>query len=108
MFWVTPAEKGIIQTQAKDAGLSTSGYLRNLRLWYKPKSLIDNRQVIELAKINGDLGRLGGLLKRWLTDDARTAQFGPNVIRAALARMEEIQKIMMETMKRIVMPKSEV
>ena len=73
-----------------------------------PKSIVDNERVEELAKINGDLGRLGGLLKLWLTNDARTAQFGESTIRAALARIEATQDKMIEVMKAVVMPRSEM
>jgi len=106
--WVTPDEKEEITALAKQAGLSVSAYLRTLGLGYAPKSLVDNHQVMELARINGDLGRLGGLLKLWLTNDARTAQFGENVIRATLARIEDTQSEMVDVMKQIVMPKADL
>ena len=73
---VTPDEKAVIESLAKQTGHSTSAYLRLLGQGYVPKSIIDHGKVMELARINGDLGRLGGLLKLWLTNDARTAQFG--------------------------------
>ena len=71
---------------------------------------MDNRKVLELArsKINGDLERLGGLLKLWLINDARTAQFGDNVIQSALARIEDTQVQMVEVMKSIILPRSEL
>lgn len=106
--WVTPEEKAEIESLAIQAGLSTSAYLRTLGLGYAPKSIVDNQQVMELARINGDLGRLGGLLKLWLTNDARTIQFGENVIRAALARIEETQSEMIRVMKLVVMPKAKL
>ncbi len=84
-----------------------SAYLRMLGLGYQPKSLVDNDRVIELAKINGDLGRLGGLLKLWLTNDVRTAQFGESTLRAALARIEDTQDKMIEVMRAVVMPRAE-
>jgi len=105
---VTPDEKAAIEEFANQCGRSTSGYLRMLGLGYLPKSIVDNERVEELAKINGDLGRLGGLLKLWLTNDARTAQFGESTIRAALARIEATQDKMIEVMKVVVMPRSEM
>jgi hypothetical protein len=56
-----------------------------------------------LARINGDLGRLGGLLKLWLTDDPRTARFGESTIRAVLARIEDTQSKMHEVMRAVVL-----
>ncbi len=105
---VLPDEKAIIESHAKQTGHSTSSYLRLLGLGYAPKSIVDNAQVLELARINGDLGRLGGLLKLWLTNDARTAQFGESTIRAALARIEDTQEKMIEVMKLVVMPRADL
>ena len=78
-----------------------------LGLGYEPRSIVDNDRVEELAKINGDLGRLGGLLKLWLTNDARTAQFGEATLRAALARIEDTQDKMVDVMRSIVRPRAE-
>jgi hypothetical protein len=105
---VTPDEKSAIESFAKQVGSSTSAYLRLLGLGYSPKSIVDNEKVLELARINGDLGRLGGLLKLWLTNDARTAQFGESTIRATLARIEATQDKMLEIMKSVVMPRTEL
>jgi hypothetical protein len=105
--WVTPDEKAAIEEYARQCGRSTSSFMRILGLGYLPKNIVDNERVEELAKINGDLGRLGGLLKLWLTNDSRTAQFGESTIRAALARIETTQDKMIEVMKAVVMPRSE-
>jgi hypothetical protein len=105
---VTPDEKSAIESFAKQTGSSTSAYLRLLGLGYMPKSIVDNEKVLELARINGDLGRLGGLLKLWLTNDVRTAQFGESTIRATLARIEATQDKMLEIMKSVVMPRTEL
>lgn len=59
-----------------------------------------------MARINGDLGRLGGLLKLWLTDDVRTAQFGQSTILAVLSKIEATQEEMGKVMTKIVMPRS--
>ena len=104
---VTPDEKTAIEDFARQTGYSTSSYLRMLGLGYLPKSIVDNQQVMELAHINGDLGRLGGLLKLWLTNDVRTAQFGESTLRAALARIEDTQDKMIEVMRSVVMPRAE-
>ena len=64
-------------------------------------------RVRELARINGDLGRLGGLLKLWLTNDERTAQFGEATLRAVLARIEATQDEMGQVMMKVVMPRAQ-
>ena len=68
---VLPNEEAEIKSKAQDAGLTVAEYLRNLGLGYSVPSVIDSRQVDSLLKINGDLGRLGGLIKLWLTNDER-------------------------------------
>ena len=105
--WVTPDEKNLIESYAKQTGQSTSAYLRQLGQGYVPKSIMDYGKIIELARINGDLGRLGGLIKLWLTNDVRTAQFGESTLRAVLARIEETQDKMLEIMKAVVKPRAE-
>jgi hypothetical protein len=49
--------------------MSASGYLRALGLELAIESTIDQRAVLDLLKINADLGRLGGLIKMWLSSD---------------------------------------
>ena len=65
-------ERTQLKTLAAASNKSVSSYLLNVGLGYRVQGILDNRRVEELARINGDLGRLGGLLKLWLTDDART------------------------------------
>ena len=40
------------------------------RLAMPLQSTIDQRAILDLAKINADLGRFGGLIKMWLTTNA--------------------------------------
>jgi len=101
-----PTERQQISKNAQSAGLSLSTYLLNLGVGYQFPSVVDNKRVEELARINGDLGRLGGLLKLWLTNDERTAQFGESTIRALLARIEETQDRMLDVMTDVVRPRS--
>ncbi len=100
-------EKAVIEAQAARAGMSVARYLREVGQGYRIKSVVDYQYVRELARINGDLGRLGGLLKLWLTDDVRTAQFGQSTILAVLSKIEATQKEMGEVMSKIVMPRSD-
>jgi len=104
--WVTPDEKSQIEALAQATGHKTSAYLRNIGLGYPLKSILDHKRVEELARINGDLGRLGGLLKLWLTNDRRTAQFGESTIRALLSKIEKTQDEMHEVMRAVVMPRT--
>ena len=56
-----------ITDKAKSHGLNTSTYLRNLSMNYPVKSMVDRQAISALLKTNGDLGRLGGLFKLWLS-----------------------------------------
>jgi hypothetical protein len=66
--WVTDEEKAVITDKAREAGMSRSGYLRALGLNTAIRSVVDLVAVAELAKVNGDLGRVAGLLKLWLAE----------------------------------------
>lgn len=100
-----PEEKAQIEANAKAAGMSLSSYLLVIGQGYKIQGVVDFEQVKELAKINGDLGRLGGLLKLWLTDDVRTARFGVDTITAVLDRVMQTQAEMSAVMTKVVMPR---
>lgn len=66
--WVNDEEKAQINARAEQSGLSRSGYLRAVGLNYPIRSVLDLAAVADLAKVNGDLGRIAGLLKLWLTE----------------------------------------
>jgi hypothetical protein len=101
-----PVDRRQIEVNAKAAGLSLSTYLMNVGLGYQIKGIVDNNEVEKLAKINGDLGRLGGLLKLWLTNDERTAHFSEATLRAVLSRIVDSQDRMVEVMASIVRPRA--
>ncbi|EPN2681261.1 plasmid mobilization protein [Escherichia coli] len=66
--WVTDSEKAEIADRAAQAGLSLSAYLLAAGLNHPIRSVLDLRAVAELGKVNGDLGRVAGLLKLWLAE----------------------------------------
>ena len=102
-----PEERALIEKNAAAAGLSLSAFLLAVGQGYEVKGITDYERVRELARINGDLGRLGGLLKLWLTDDVRTAKFGEATILALLGRIEATQNEMGRVMKAVVRPRAE-
>lgn len=103
--YVLPEELVAIQAAADSAGLSASTYLRNLGLGFEPRSVIDQRQVAVLAKINADQARLGNLLKLWLADDERLHQHEPTQMRAtidlAMRRILEFQAELLQTVRKL-------
>ncbi|MDU3290768.1 MAG: conjugal transfer transcriptional regulator TraJ [Pseudomonas aeruginosa] len=92
-----PEERELIEANAKRAGISVARYLRDVGQGYQIKGVMDYEYVRELVRVNGDLGRLGGLLKLWLTDDPRTARFGDDTILALLGRIEELRRAARDT-----------
>lgn len=101
-----PEERDLIEANARAAGMSLSAFLLAVGQGYKITGIVDFEQVREMARINGDLGRLGGLLKLWLTNDVRTAKFGESTIRALLHRIESAQNELSQIMKSVVRPRS--
>lgn len=103
---VFPEEAQAIEENAKRTGMSVARNLREVGQGYKILGVVDYEHGRELARINGDLGRLGALLKLWLTDDPRTARFSAATILALLAKIEETQNQMGHVMVNIVQPKA--
>lgn len=100
-----PEEKKQIEANARATGLSVSTYLLHIGIGYEVTGIVDYEQVRELSRINGDLGRLGGLLKLWLSNDKRTAKFGESTIRELLHQIENTQRLMGEVALKVVMPR---
>lgn len=100
-----PAARAELAEKAKAAGMSVSAYLGAVGAGYPVKTVLDHQRVEELMRIDGNLGRLGGLLKLWLTDDARTKAFGASTVRALLHRIEACQVEMLVVMRQVVVPK---
>jgi len=75
--------------------MSVAAYLRALGVGYQPRGVVDRDRIDDMLRVNGDLGRLGGLLKLWLSDDAKLAAFDAGQVRqavlAALHRIDESQ-----------------
>lgn len=98
---VLPEEELIIKENAAQVGLTTAEFLRRLGLGHEIKGLSDQNAVLELSKINADLGRLGGLLKLWLTNDERVAKFSPETITTLLQRINATQDLMLCAVQKI-------
>jgi Mobilization protein NikA len=100
-----PEERKLIGENARAAGLSMARYLREVGQGYQITGVMDYEKVLELARINGDLGRLGGLLKMWLSNDERVAHIGYTTIHSLLLKIEKTQEEMGRIMMSIVMPR---
>ena len=97
---VSESERSRIEERARAAGLSVSAYLRTAGLCHPIRSAFDHAAVMELAKINGDQGRLGGLLKLWLADRSGIGG-SEGEVRSLLDRIAELQGRLAEIAGRI-------
>ena len=90
--WCDDDEFQRIRANAHGTRLSNSEFLRNLGKGYEPKSAFDREAIRELAKLHADQGRLGGLLKLWLSekkgDDAPVKN-----VRSVLQEIESLQMV---------------
>jgi Mobilization protein NikA len=97
---VSASERSRIEERAQAAGLSVSAYLRTAGLCHPIRSAFDHEAVVELARVNGDQGRLGCLLKLWLAD--RPGFEAPErEVRLLLDRIAELQSRLAEIAARI-------
>lgn len=67
-FRVSPDEAREIEDRAEGAGATLSAYLRATALNHRIKSVYDLDAIGDLVRVNGDLGRVAGLLKLWLAE----------------------------------------
>jgi hypothetical protein len=84
------AERAAVEERAVATGRSLSAFLRELALGFQPRSMLDLQAVETLVKVNADQGRLGGLLKLWLT--SRPGEGAPTAdVRRLLREIEDTQ-----------------
>lgn len=87
--WCLPDEKAAIEALAEGHQLSVSSYLRTLGLGFEPVSTFDAESMSQLAKVNADQGRLGGLFKHYLARDDQN----PAVGKALVGLLQEIKSL---------------
>ncbi len=90
--YVTPDEYKSVAKIAAQTHLSISEFIRRVCLGHEPKSKIDQEAVLGIIKVSADLGRLGGLLKLALSEEAISRQEGNTLldeIRATKRQLDE-------------------
>ena len=102
-----PEEKQTIEQHARSTGLSKSSYLLRVGMGYPIRSIVDHHQVEELVKINGDLGRLGGLLKLWLSNEKTIGGIDARTVRETLKKIDQTQDQMLALMQKVLRPQAE-
>ncbi|MBF0482865.1 MAG: pirin [Desulfovibrionaceae bacterium] len=99
--YVDEAEHDQVAVNAKRAGLSISTFVKRVCLGQPVPNLEKQRGRLELLKINGDLGRLGGLFKLCLTNkEAKTTELHSEV-RRILREIEARQRELRSAVARI-------
>jgi len=78
--YVSPDEYDQVAAQAERASLSISAFVKAVCLGHEIKSTVDQDAILTLARMNGDLGRLGGLLKMALAERAIDQVIGNNLL----------------------------
>lgn len=100
-FRVSTTEKAYIIAQANQCDMSTADYARTLTLAHQPKCTVDQHAFTALAQLNADQGRLGGLLKLWLSDP-KTKHKGKSLnINTLLTDIRKLQKQIQEKAKEL-------
>lgn len=67
--YVSDEEYAAIIAKADMTGLSVPTFVKRVSLGHQIVSREDRQARRELLRINADIGRLGGLLKMWLTNE---------------------------------------
>ena len=100
-FRVNAVEEAEIEGRARNAGLSLSALLRAASLNHPIRSVVDLKAVADLCKINGDLGRVAGLLKLWLAE--KNGQGASSVeVEWMMVEFRELQAGIREKMSAVV------
>ncbi len=98
---MTPQEFEEIESKAMAFGVSVPQYLRDCGMDRPLVSKVDYLAVQELAKANADQGRLGGILKKWLTGDWKDAHGYNQEIKRLLADIEKTQKAIRAAVRKV-------
>lgn len=88
--YLTPEEFSEIRESASRAGLSLSAFSKKVSLGFPVPSLEHQEARLELRRLKGDLGRVGGLIKQALANGA-DRQTVHKLLHELDARQREIQ-----------------
>lgn len=99
--WVSEEERSEIEDKARQANLSLSAYLTAVGRNTPIRSVVDLRAVADLCKVNGDLGRVAGLLKLWLAEK-RGEGARPMDVETTMNDFRKLQAEILAIMSRIV------
>ena len=98
--YLTAKDYSQIVDISQQCGLSVSELTRRVLLGQEISSKVDRQAFIDLLHVRADLGRLGGLLKLWLSDDTKAKDYTANV-RSVLHEIEARQAEMKPLIERL-------
>lgn len=101
-----PDERAQLQANAAAVRMSVSSYMLHVGLGYRVRGGQDQMCVADLVRVCGDLGRLAGLFKLWLTNEERTAMVGESRLRAVLAKTEATREELRAAIRELVVPRA--
>lgn len=103
---LTKQEFDTIKFKAAATGVSASEYLRSLGCNYPLKSMVDQLAVDELIQTRAALGRVGGLFKKWLSEqEGRSGNLGSRSyqdINKIVEDLESKQKQLLDAAQKIL------
>lgn len=91
-FRVSEDEKNKINIKSQECGLSRSQYIKRTALFFTPKSKIDRQAIFDLKKLHGDIGRVGGLLKMWLSNHEDVALFDKLDVQGLVQEIRQLKQ----------------
>ncbi|WP_425323902.1 plasmid mobilization protein [Kluyvera intermedia] len=90
-----------IEDKARQANMSLSAYLSAVGRNSPIRSVVDLLAVADLAKVNGDLGRVAGLLKLWLAEK-RGQGASTMDVEAMMNNFRKLQSEVLAIMSRVI------
>lgn len=96
--YCTRSQRRIIEQNACSVGMSLSTYLQRVGTNCNLNVQSHNEDVEKLLKINADLGRLGGLIKLWLTNDRKSNLVGQQELHRVLAQISATQSELIDAL----------
>jgi len=89
--YVNETERETIERVAEATQKSPSALMRDLALGFEPRCVTDKDAIQSLIKLNADQGRLGGLLKLWLTSEKNGQGVSSRDVRQLYEQIEAVQ-----------------
>jgi hypothetical protein len=78
--YLTSDEHQQLVESAAKAGLTVSTFIKRVCLGQRVQSIVDHQAVLAVMKANADLGRLGGLFKKFLSEGNAVGPYADDLL----------------------------